>query len=507
MKYLQSITGTTKGLANEIKIPLHGRNLIITGQNGVGKTFFLNQVNNVITKELISKLSSLSEENLKIKKRFFLRLDKVLEQYPFLHSQIDINELKKLKSLSMSKDVNEKKNNDFFGIAKTILSQIYEIMSFRRIKYNPNYLLSLDSYNDDPRINLDHIHPDSYHEYRLKNEADQLKYHLNKMNLLLDDFDIFTTLGSDLKVKIENLNELNQDIQLSKITFNYFSAFRQTQITHSTNTMSLEDYISTAKSGYENNLGQLFEQYLVNIKIEKSLALTESSNFEYANKIDKWFDKLNYDLKYIFEDESTYLDFDYKTKKFIINQNSKKFNFQTLSSGYSSIFAIYTELMLRSQFLNLLPDELNGIVLIDEIDAHLHISLQRKILPFFIKSFPNIQFIVTTHSPFVITSANDDTVIFDLTNGNFIDENLSSYSIESITQELLHVNTESLDLKKSIDYIYESINSENIDFEILNSELKKLQPYKSKLNIESKSIYMQGLNFLIDNDKLGDLDV
>ncbi|PWB15760.1 hypothetical protein DCO44_05750, partial [Acinetobacter sp. AM] len=256
MKYLQSITGTTKGLKKEVNIPLNGRNLIITGQNGVGKTFFLNQVNNVITKELISKLSSLSEENLKIKRRFFLRLDRVLEQYPFLYSQINIDELKKLKNLSKSKDVNEKKNNDFFEIAKIILNQIYEIVSFRKIKYNSNYILSLESYNDESRINLDHIHPDSNHEYRLRDEADQLKYHLNRMSSLLDDFDIFTTLGSDLKVKIENLNELNQNIQLSKITFNYFSAFRQTQITHSTNTMSLEDYISTAKNGYENNLGQ-----------------------------------------------------------------------------------------------------------------------------------------------------------------------------------------------------------------------------------------------------------
>lgn len=40
MKYLQKISGTTKSLEKEINIPLNGRNLIITGQNGVGKTFF-----------------------------------------------------------------------------------------------------------------------------------------------------------------------------------------------------------------------------------------------------------------------------------------------------------------------------------------------------------------------------------------------------------------------------------------------------------------------------------
>lgn len=327
------------------------------------------------------------------------------------------------------------------------------------------------------------------------------------MSNILNNFDIFTTIGSDLKVKIESIDELNRDIRSTKITFNYFSAFRQTQITHSTNTCSLDDYINSAKTGYDTNLSQAFEQYLVNIKIERSLAITEKSDYLYAKKIDQWFKKLDNDLKFIFEDDSTSLNFDHKTKKFLINQTQKSFNFQNLSSGYSSIFTIYTELLMRSQLLDILPDELNGIVLIDEIDAHLHISLQRKIFPFLIKSFPNIQFIVTTHSPFVITSANNDTVIFDLTDGSFIDENLSTYSVEAITQELFHVHTESLDLKKTIDYIYENLNSENVNFQTLSNELKKLQPYKSKLNIEAKNIYMQALNFLIDNDELGDLDV
>ncbi len=513
MKYLQSITGTTKGLAKEIKIPLHGRNLIITGQNGVGKTFFLNQINNTITKELLSKIASLSDESYKAKKTFIIRLGSILNQNPELNSIVNHSDLKKLVSLSKSKSAfNVKNNNQFYEISKSILNDIYFSIK-SNIKNRNRYTHELNTSKIILESNnyIEHLLPDyildNRFEKNILSETDDLIYNLEKMLKILNNFDIFTTIGSDLKVEIEKIDELNRDIRSTRITFNYFSAFRQTQITHSTNTCSLDDYINSAKTGYDTNLSQAFEQYLVNIKIEKSLAITERSDQTYAEKIDQWFKKLDNDLKFIFEDDSTSLFFDYKTKKFLINQHKKTFNFQNLSSGYSSIFIIYAELMMRSQLLNILPDELNGIVLIDEIDAHLHISLQRKILPFFIKSFPNIQFIVTTHSPFVITSANDDTVIFDLTNGNFIDENLSSYSVESITQELLHVNTESLDLKKSIDYIYESINSENIDFEILNSELKKLQPYKSKLNIESKSIYMQGLNFLIDNDKLGDLDV
>lgn len=504
MKYLQSITGSIKGLPVNINIPLKGQNLIITGKNGVGKTFFLNQINNTISKELLSKLNNLSDESSYVKKRFLRSLERVLESHPLFISLIDTQSIKRIKQLALKKDPRTAENNEFYMRSKDLIHEIYSIS--KKINHDSdNHLFFLDSSLETNDYN--YKYQDSKTNKRLIIETEELFYNLEKLSHLLNNFDKFTTLGSDLKVIIENIEDLNRNLKSSKVTFNYFTAFRQTQITHATNTSSLEDYIINAKNGYDNNLGQVFEQYLVNIKIERSLALTESGNYELVEKIDNWFDKLNEDLKFLFEDISTCLEFNSITKKFNIKQNIKQFNFQTLSSGYSSIFTIYTELMMRSQFLNILPDELNGIVLIDEIDAHLHISLQRKILPFFIKSFPNIQFIVTTHSPFVITSANSDTVIFDLTDGSFLDENLSNYSIESVTQELFHVHTESLDLKNSIDYIYENMNSENVNFQILNNELKKLQPYKSKLNAESKSIYMQGLNFLIDNNELGDLDV
>lgn len=51
-----------------------------------------------------------------------------------------------------------------------------------------------------------------------------------------------------------------------------------------------------------------------------------------------------------------------------------------------------------------------GVILIDEVDAHLHPSWQRRIGSWFTKFFPNMQFIVTTHSPLVCWSANEGTI-------------------------------------------------------------------------------------------------
>lgn len=63
-----------------------------------------------------------------------------------------------------------------------------------------------------------------------------------------------------------------------------------------------------------------------------------------------------------------------------------------------------------------LPDPLEGvgIVLIDEIELHMHPSWQRRILPTLRRTFPNIQFIITTHSPQVLGEVDDNFNIFML---------------------------------------------------------------------------------------------
>ena len=62
------------------------------------------------------------------------------------------------------------------------------------------------------------------------------------------------------------------------------------------------------------------------------------------------------------------------------------------------------------------PDEnpllASGIILIDEIDLHLHPKWQREVLPQLRKVFPNCQFFITTHSPFVLSSADASNTIF-----------------------------------------------------------------------------------------------
>ncbi|MGE6756755.1 AAA family ATPase [Corallococcus interemptor] len=92
---------------------------------------------------------------------------------------------------------------------------------------------------------------------------------------------------------------------------------------------------------------------------------------------------------------------------------------ENLSDGYRAVLSITFELLRqlslaypklalfdRSGLIVSRP----GIVMIDEVDAHLHPTWQREIGPWFCKHFPNIQFIVTTHSPLVCQAAESGTV-------------------------------------------------------------------------------------------------
>ena len=166
--------------------------------------------------------------------------------------------------------------------------------------------------------------------------------------------------------------------------------------------------------------------------------------------------------------------------------------------SYLFLSCTESDLLMRSRLLNILPNELNGVVLIDEIDAHLHISLQKKILPFLSQSFPEIQFIVSTHSPFVIASTNNDTVVYDLSTGEFFEEDLSLYSHESIIKELFHVKDDNENLKRLSNQLLQFINSENSiqDLNLIQGLLDDIKKDFEKLSVELQLQYMVAKNKL-----------
>lgn len=97
-----------------------------------------------------------------------------------------------------------------------------------------------------------------------------------------------------------------------------------------------------------------------------------------------------------------------------------------LSSGESSMLMIFGEILRQADKLknNTSLNEIKGIVFIDEVDKHLHIKLQKEILPKMFMLFPNIQFIISSHSPFLNIGLAEQTKsrskIIDLNNAGVI---------------------------------------------------------------------------------------
>lgn len=90
-----------------------------------------------------------------------------------------------------------------------------------------------------------------------------------------------------------------------------------------------------------------------------------------------------------------------------------------MSSGEQSLVAIFIELLKQSDKLGKSIEEISGIVLIDEVDKHLHIRIQKEVLPLLFQMFPKIQFIVTSHAPFLSLGLSEKfsqfkSIIFDM---------------------------------------------------------------------------------------------
>ena len=94
--------------------------------------------------------------------------------------------------------------------------------------------------------------------------------------------------------------------------------------------------------------------------------------------------------------------------------------FEKLPAGYKRIFYMALDIAYRSFILNGTTNS-EGIVVIDEIDLHLHPALEQVVLQCFQETFPNIQFIVSTHSPLVLTGVETEgkpNVILHMASGN-----------------------------------------------------------------------------------------
>ena len=118
---------------------------------------------------------------------------------------------------------------------------------------------------------------------------------------------------------------------------------------------------------------------------------------------------------------------------------------------------------------------LSGIVLIDEIETHLHLELQKNIMPFLTNIFPNIQFIVTTHSPFILNSIQN-VVIYDLEKNLLVENGLDNVPYDGIVEGYFGADKLSDTLKQKFEKYKTLVKKKYLSDDEIN-EIAELELY------------------------------
>ena len=281
------------------------------------------------------------------------------------------------------------------------------------------------------------------------------------------------------------------NVNLFDVIFAYISAWRNKLDVPK----SIEPVDIQGKTVVIRNASKEFLKHVLNLDYQLYGAKSEKNNV-LEKKLEKWFDDLKTALRKIYNCEKLELKRD--TKKLVFKialPNREPFGLHEMSDGYAAFIDIYMELLMRLENDDMEVNyEQSAIVMIDEIETHLHVELQKQILPFLTKMFPNVQFIVATHSPFVMTSL-ENAVVYNLEKGETL-EKPSFYSYETVVESFLDTDMYSEKLKNYFERYKElcfkdRTSEENEEFLRAKAELEIMSRPSTELYIAFQELEMK----------------
>jgi len=162
-------------------------------------------------------------------------------------------------------------------------------------------------------------------------------------------------------------------------------------------------------------------------------------------------------------------NFDYGNStigELVIKKGDETIMISQLSSGEKSVISLVADLAVRLSILNKESSKAlrgNGIVLIDELDMHLHPKWQRNLIPALKKVFPNVQFIATTHSPQIISRISDKDIII-LSNKKHFSASSNPLGRDSngILEEIFDTVSRPKEVETLLSKIFSNLNKENL---------------------------------------------
>lgn len=246
--------------------------------------------------------------------------------------------------------------------------------------------------------------------------------HKKYLKDLLDTYHIHTQ--RDLwATQLKNINNINLNYKhfenYQQAIYSFFKADRHTKTEAVSGVKKDTELIESLRQDNSSEFfSKQFKQYLVNKKVNQAFDILDNNKDKIA-QTEYFFQLITNSLQRILDDASLELVFLKENFDFLIQLSSgQQITFDYLSDGFSALVSILMDLFMRVDIIRKEVGDFSynpcGIVLIDEPETHLHLKLQYEVMPLLTSLFPNIQFIVATHSPAVISSLKKAT-IFDLT--------------------------------------------------------------------------------------------
>ncbi len=198
------------------------------------------------------------------------------------------------------------------------------------------------------------------------------------------------------------------------------------------------------------------------------------------------------------------LAFDFLRKELVLEfSDDRRISFDALSDGQRTLAALSGDIARRAITLNPHLQEkcavkTRGVVLIDELDLHLHPSWQRRVVADLKRTFPEIQFFATTHSPQIIGETPVDEILLLKQNGSW-EHPAQSIGLDSseILTDIMHAKIMSKDPARAFDELDQLMAA--AEFEKARIRIDELRrSYGTLARLDGAEAYMARMEILAD---------
>ena len=472
--YIQSIFVYNNYVKKNFEIDISSdsefKNLILTGKNGSGKSTLLKSIHVVLHQYKIG----IEPVNI----------------YHLLKEKLNNNELKEeVNKLNYDIPFIELYLNKNIGPDDFLVISIPAVKTTKYDKATRNQQLDLSALLSDQNKHSDQLKKNSLEIANCKSNISDIEKQIQ--NLI-----------SENKEKEKKFNAHQSNTNITHFSKRDIDKIKNDIESNRTKIANLEISLDQLKEKQKKllisnstidptiSLSQYFLQYLIDMKDKQAYAIADEETGKIKFYKD-FFTKLENLFRQLFEDDSLKLKHNHKETLFYFEfEDGRTSTFDQIADGFKSILTLLSEILLQIEAFketNNMEGEPTGIVLIDEIESHLHLSLQEKILPAFTSFFPRLQFIIATHSPQVCAS-DTNSYVYDISSGILETDYMGGYSYDVISKAHFGLESEySIQVTEKINQAKKLMSKTDLsdnDLEVLENLKKELSSTSPELAYE-----------------------